>query len=177
MQNLKPINMRISKTMAEAIAKKVLEKNYKAVDDLKKSFDDKAIAAYKANVPKAVWNTFKAHRMYINTTRYLKLGSYFGYYQVMFRENMPDSRNSGLFEFEGDLKKEMELLHNKIEVAAVKLRDLHSETVSALLAMGTTKKIREMFPEAAKLLPDDEQKVTTMALVVNLDSIRKRIAK
>lgn len=166
--------MKISKDNARAIARKLTEKKQKEVDALDKQIRDFCQKLCEQKIPNPVYEIYKKHREYFENISFVQLiGNGANYESYSITEKLPSwtgysTVKISLTEKQGDVYTP---LANKSKILHKELSALIDEIASTLLALGSDKKIRAEFPEAAKYLPTR----STQALIVNVDSIREKL--
>jgi ribosome-associated translation inhibitor RaiA len=166
---------KISKSLAEQLAKKLAEKKLQCVTNAKNAYVEFVRESYLKQVPKPVFEFFQKHREFAKKTTSICLqGHGFQYETVSFQENVPSNNDSykAFITLDAKLASQITKLKNKWEKELEEYKKLLKEIESALLSLGGYAAIEKNFPEAAKLLPQRQ----TLALTVNLSDIRKKIA-
>lgn len=169
--------MRITKELANNIAHTLLQKKQKEIEAIEKDISRMVTEYYEALIPKAVIAFSKKHKGYLPMTQSVTIDN--GYFHWTFfplTKHLPKIENHSLLQrLEPEFNKKLQDIYHKKDEMKRTLKELINETVGTLLSLGTSKRIAEVFPEAAKLLPA-EGSTTTRALAVNVESLRKRIA-
>lgn len=165
--------MKISKQLAQDIAKCLLDAKEKEYKKLQMEYRQYATEEYQKSVPKEVVEVYKKHPEYINTCRSLMANGHgFNYTHIEATEDVIQSRISSYNTIPLNNKNSEVLIKmkTKYEKALEKYKKLYKETEIALLTLATTKRIEENFPEAKPFLP-------TQSLLpsINLDGLRKEI--
>lgn len=166
--------MRISKDLAEVIAKKLLAKKLSEVDSLINKIKQIAIDSYTESIPIEVINFSSTRKEWLRRCYSLKLVGYgLDYYYVSSNHPLLFSGDASYI-FHAPTKEiaeELVLLIQQKETLQSHYNKLFENTKAALLNLRTYKNIREQFPEAAEYLPQTDG-VTTTALAVNLTDLR-----
>lgn len=163
--------MKISQSTATNIAKQLTAKHIEKVNKLRKEFIAVVTIAYKKQIPKEVIDFSEKYPEYTQWTADVVLNSHgFRWQYVSLGLKSPKGQNTHM-SLTTQLAKKLQTLDGKIAKADKEYKQLLTEVQYALLALGTTTRINEKFPEAAKLIP---QKTNT-ALSVDLKKIRSAI--
>jgi len=169
--------MRISKTTAESIAKSLLEHKQKDINSLNQEIKDCVTEYYESLIPKNVLTFHKNYPGWIRETSCVSIKSgIFNFQMFDLSRKLPQIQmTSTITGVDSQFLKALEKLTMKRSKLTSGLRELRDDTISTLLSLGTTKRVSEVFPEAAKFLPA-EGSTMTKALAVNIEALRKRIA-
>lgn len=164
---------RITKDIANYVANRLTEKKSEEISKLQKSFEEISFKAYEKKIPKEVMDCFAKHKKYFDTTTQLRMvGNGWNYEYVSIGEELPT--NSGSYPNPSFDEKTNQLLltqHQKISDLKSKLKPLKEEIITALIRLGTFKKVEIEFKEAYPFLP----KTVSQSLVVNVDKIREKL--
>lgn len=164
---------RITKDIASAIAKKLIQKKQDAVNKLNNEFAKKAGEYYLKTLPEKVIKAFEDDvlKKYIDTTTSIRLSGHgWNYQYVPLDKNYPDNRKS----VQNFTPKQMEILlkmYNDHSTAKNELNDLKSKIEIALYNLKTYSRVSESFPEAIPHLPTN----STTAVSVNVLEIRNEL--
>lgn len=170
--------MRITKQLAENIARQLLSKKVKEIEEIEQKMSRITTEYYESTIPIPVLNLAKKHKGWVRMTDVVKLNNgFFRYYGIKLTKTLPklDTYSEVISDLDPKFNKEIQALYNKKKELTERGIELKNETISTLIALGTYKRVAEVFPEAARLLPD-EGKVTSKALTVNVELLRKRIS-
>jgi Mg2+ and Co2+ transporter CorA len=167
----------LSKQVLDNIAARMTEKSKKYVEQLRKDYEQLATDLYDSKTPDKVKEFCKQHREYVEMTGSLRLvGPGFNHECVSSTKrvvsNTASSYSANLNLTEKQAEKLVEA-KRKWEKARDAYRTLVQETEAALLTLKTHKNIKENLPEASRYLPPP----MSNALVVNFDSLKKRLEK
>jgi len=164
---------RISKQIASQIAEKMTQTSLKNVAALKKEFQEAVLVAYEEQIPAEVKSCFKKNYEWFYATNSIKLeGHGFSWeYVTTPKATICNSNSSAILKLTAKIADPLKKLQNKWQDAKKKHETLERETEQALLTCGTHARIKENLPEAIPFLPPP----LSNALVVNFDSLRKRI--
>ena len=164
---------RITKEIAKYVAGKLTDKKQTEINKLHKSFEENAFNAYLKKIPKDVLECFNKHKRYFETTTQLKMvGNGWNYEYISIGKELP-SMNGSYPTPQFDEKTSQVLLkeYQKINELKAKLKPLKEEIETALIRLGTFKKVEIEFKEAYTHLP----KTVSQSLVVNVDKIREKL--
>lgn len=165
---------RISKDLAESIAKSLTAKKSSDIETLKKNKTRLVHNAWMKKVPKDVVAMFEKKRGYINTTSYAYLhGKGVHNTYVAFDSRVPTSGGQTSLTMSDKDTEEFVKLQNSIEKKEKALEQLRREITATLMSLRTFKRVRAEFPEAAKYLPAETG--VTQALTINIGSILERL--
>lgn len=145
---------KITKAIAEQVAKAVTAKLKQKIDDAEKEMSVAVTEIVLKRIPEEVMVAYKKAPAYISDTSYVYLNSN-GYNsrKVVLTERLPYGRS---YYIEGITNKEVAPL-DKIEQKKEKLKDKYDRTYqeieSTLIGLGTYKRVQEQFPELYKYLP------------------------
>ncbi len=169
--------MRISKDTAWHIAIKLCEKFKTEYEQFEKEYEQLVIAEYKKQVPKEVYDMQKKHPDYFETVSGVRLLTHGFNHETVCTEDKDFviSNNGGNYaniKLDKKLSSTLMTAKRKFDSAKEKHKKLLNECKQALINLGTVARIKDKFPEAIPFLPVG----SSMALVLNYDSLRKKIA-
>lgn len=163
---------KISKDCAYKLAEFLTEKKKEAIQVLDKELSAVATKIYESLLPKGVIDFFKKHPEWVDKTKYFRLvGNGFDHESIYLEYEMPYNGSSPQPSAE-DAKK-LRKMYDKISDMEKELRALQKDISNAVIALGTVKKVTEVFPESTEFLEKYYKKF--LPAVVNVDSIRKRL--
>jgi hypothetical protein len=166
--------MVISKDKAKVVARSLCEKKLKYIETLTEKFAALVLAEYKKQIPDAVSKAFSNHPEWFYTTDVIRLDSH-GFSREYVYVNSNVICNKGT---DSELKLTREsssILYKKfsfIEKQRGEHKKLVGETISSLLALKTFKSIKDKFPEAAELLPEQYPVPAT----IDVSGLRNKLA-
>ena len=170
--------MRVSKDTASRMARQLTKKSYDKWKAAEAAVPKFIIDLHDKKTPDDVKAFTKDHPGYISTSSTIYLeGPGMGHnaYENIGK-NLP--RNSGggstvrmvLTTKEAEALKKLQ--HARTD-AKKKWEDLLQETTNSIMALGSSKRVAEHFPQAANLIPDTPAK--TMALIPNLEGLTNKL--
>jgi len=163
---------RITKDLAEKIAKKLTEKTLLNYNLIKSQYCDFVTKCYINQMPKDVSDAYKKNPQWFYTRRCIDFkGHGFNYESVSSEPVVCNCSGSAILDLTPKLASDIMKLKRGKEKAYNDYKILLSETEQALLACRTFKNIEENIPAAKPFLPPP----TSNALMVNFDSINKKI--
>lgn len=166
----------LSKDLAKQIAKKLTQKSKDNVDFLLREYQQGVADAYEVSLPNDVLVFYKKYSKYTNSVLSIRMyGNGFNHEVVNIFKSLPNDDNSYYATFEPNAKVAEKLVKakQKYEKAKKEYNILLEESEQALLTLKTYNNIRKELPEAAPYLPPP----LSNALVVNFDSLKKRLNK
>lgn len=149
---------KISKTLAENIVNKVIEKLQKKEDEYTNEFVTKAVEYYMLRVPKEIVELMSndSCRNYIKkTTSFYINGMGFNNRYISIKTAVPDTNNN-LSPTAAEAKV-LQKLYDKLEDAKEKRKQTGIELTATLLGLGTTKRVAEQLPDLIPYLPDNKK--------------------
>ena len=165
--------MRITKEIAESVAKQLTEKQRKNAEELKLKFRQVVTDIYNQQVPKEVMKLFKTHSQYVKTTTngYLD-GQGFNREYVTLVGSVPAISNGGYVSptLTSSEAAQLVKLKNAADTAKAEYEALAAEVENALYNLRTYAKVQANFPEAVKYLPQQN-----MSVAINFADIRKKL--
>lgn len=161
---------KISRSLAEDIATKLVVKLDEESKSINKEIEDILYEETIKLVPKDIMNIFNENKQWINYTNasYFSFRSNHVYYNL--RRDYPYNKDKNIVITDDEICEKLELLKNKDEKLKKKRKDLHKEVADTILSLNTTNKIKEFFPEAAVYLPGEK-----MEIAINIDSTREKV--
>lgn len=166
---------RVSKSKAEDIAKALTAKHVQEKKELNKNLSEEIVKAYLKTVPKDVMKLHQSRPGWLSTSRSVRFRDRgFNHKLVNLHESVPCGSSHSI---NSDVFKDEEVasflkLQNKIDDKEKEIKELRLEIKSAILALGTEKRVRDNFPEAGKYLDPD----SALLPAVNIDALRKRLS-
>jgi hypothetical protein len=164
---------RITKQIAEEVAKKLVAKKRETLKLWKQVFSEKITKICHEKVPFEVLVVFEKHPKYFKTTnRFRPVGNGWNSQYLDLNTYLPNS-NYDYFSFEMEVKTSNALLkeYNKNKDEQKQIDELQRDLVNTLLNLKTYKSVTENFPEAVEHLP----KIVNNTVALNLSDIRNRI--
>lgn len=166
--------MKISKSSAEEIAKKLTEGKRKEITETKNEIKDFVYGIALGSIPSDVLTLFNKNPDWFHKNKTIVVsGIGLRDVECVVDKYLPNSNGSWCSRVEAKVGQATKLsrLVNIKETQEKQCNELYHEIYSALLSLGTTTRIAEKFPEAARYLPVKD----TKELVVNIDNIRKKL--
>jgi len=164
---------RITKDIANQVAKKLTDKRKIAVDKKYKEFQEDAFEAYKKKIPKDVLEFYATHKTWVKEVSQYKLIGHGWNHEYVYMSGLLPSKDGNYINVPLDEKTSKALLikSDYVKEERQKIEVLKDEIITALLRLGTFKRVEAEFKEAYLLLP----KTVSQALVVNIDKIREKL--
>lgn len=165
--------MKISRTNAEQIAKKICQPLKDKIALAEKELSETATQLAVKKIPKVVMQAFKSHPEYVNTRSSVWFSGVGlrDYDYISLTKQVPalDRKiNISASEAKQLLRLKQTLEHNKEHYDAQKV-----EITNTLIALGSYKRIAENLPDVAPYLPTKD----TVALIVPIDNVKNNIKK
>jgi len=163
---------RITKQIAEEVAKKLVAKKRETLKLRTKEFSEKITKICHEKVPFEVLVVFEKHPNYFHQTSTFKpSGNGWNFQNLNLSHSLPSQ--AGYFSFEMEVETSNELLKefNKNKDEQKQIDELQRDLVNTLLNLKTYKSVTENFPEAVEHLP----KIVNNTVALNLSDIRNRI--
>lgn len=164
--------MRITKQLANDIAKKLTSKNLQEITDAKTKLKSKSKEFAIKKIPTEVMEMFAKYPKVFEATRSIRFTNvdlHFKWWSI--EGDIPDFFENYTPISDADAKT-LKKLNDNIRQLENENKDLFRQIEIALIGLKTFKNVERDFPEAAKHLPTP---ATSTALTVNLDSIRKKL--
>jgi hypothetical protein len=168
--------MRISKDWANDVARSLCQKSRDHVSDLKVAFRELATTIYESQVPKEVIKLGNDHPTWVNKITVIIIdGAGFNRYNcTATRLVYAKPFNQAHITMSNPIGDRLTKARRAYEDAENVYKLLVQDTLNALLNLGTTKRISEQFPEAAKYIAGPKQVYPVPT--IPLDPLRKRLA-
>lgn len=165
--------MKISKQLAEDLAKMLTLKKDKAIEKAKKGLTDFAEKIYLKSIPKEVMAMFEKYPSYIKKTNYLYIsGKGLNHESVYLSKSFPSKESVAFQPTEKECDNFRRLIDNS-ENLRNKKRELINQTEAALITLSTSKRVSEQFPELMDYLNKlDNGKLTPVA---NIEELKKEL--
>lgn len=166
---------RISNDLASQISTKLTEKSRIASDKLHTEFRQLVTDFYENQIPEEVVKCFKKFPDWFYTRSTVKLhGHGFDWeYVTTTKPVICNSNSEAHMTMTAKIGDKLISAKRKWEKAKKEHAELKEESKQALLTLKTFNNIRKELPEAASMLPPP----MSNALVVNFDSLKKRLNK
>lgn len=165
--------MNISKDIARRIALSLLSKKKEKVDKLKSDFSFKIREMYFKTLPKEVQEFSKKHPTFCKTNSVIKIIGAGWNHEIIGIENCVSTSN-GYGQTYLELKEDKAAQLKKQFVAFNDAKKEYDNAVSVIqntiYSLKSFNKIKESFPEAAELLPEETKKE-----LVNINEVRKML--
>ena len=161
---------RITKTIAENVAIKLLEKKYAKIEEIKEGLKVKFTEIYKKQLPKEVLELFyKKQGFFYQRTNFVLDGNGHSHNIIYTTEPLPYLSGAVSLDVE-DSKIILDIMNN-ISNLESEYNKLKLEIETTLLNLRTYSKISSEFPEATPFLPN----TTSTALSVNISDLRNKL--
>lgn len=166
---------RITKTIAEQTAKKLVEKKWESINQLKDQLSFEVEKAVRQEIKFDVEECFKNNPNYFKQTQCVQIAGNGWNYQRVFIKNMIPSVDSARRTFtpENELASHLLFIFNIIKDQEKEVQLLERDLVNTILNLRTYKSVEENFTEAFVLLP--KQNANTSAIQLNLSDIKNRL--
>jgi len=163
MRITKDLTLKIVETLVNPITEKITET---------KDLVSKIVTDYiLGNCPQEVFNLWNNKSPYIETKSYVTVNYLGQWNEVRFKIPVPYyTRNITIKDV--DIANKLQIAYNDINELRKKKTELSKQLEVTILKLSTFARIREQFPEAAELLPD-ENKRTEIAL--NIEDVRNKL--
>jgi hypothetical protein len=163
---------KITKTLADEIANKLVQKLDIKIEDTNKQFRDILYSEALKQVPEDVLSQFYKDSTWVKTSK----NSYFTFGGVnhvyyYFDKCFPCKNAETIVVKDADISDKLTKLHNKLSDLSKKRKDLIVELTNTLLKLGTYNRVRESFPEAAEYLSSEAK----MELAINIQDTRDKL--
>lgn len=165
--------MRMSKELAQNIAREITKKRLLAITKLQEQFDKIITEECEKQVPLAVRKAFKSHPAYIRQTKSVSIhgvGLSTRHYQSLLRD-IPEHKNDRSIKMPDAIAATLTKMIEQLEDMRKSYNEMRKEIENSLIALNSFSRIQKELPEAVKYLP----KSTSQALMVNLDKTRELI--
>jgi len=165
--------MRISYELARSIANGLTEKTKKTIENLQAEIDKLVIEEYDKKVPAMIRNAVKYFPEWVERTDSIRVicGQNYAYW-VKCKNKVIIKGGDAALRATGTIKKKVLLLKATEE----KLRQLRKETTSAIVSLGTSKRVIDQFPEAA-IFFKDRQKLRAPLPKTNIIDLKAKLEK
>lgn len=164
---------RITKTIAEDVARQLTAKKSEEVDKLKNDLKLLNTQIYVSKLPSSVMDMFEDYPEYFNksSSESVTGPGLNKWHRVEFTRSLPRSNNNSI---NLDAKEAQKIikLEDKIEDKGKAYKELFEKIEIALINLRTYANVQREFPEAFKLLPASN---IGMKLAVNVADIRKQL--
>ena len=164
---------RITKQIAQDVTKSLLSKKRKEYDNVRSEYRGLIENHILSNTPKKILEIFNdsSLKKYLNREQsiYVSGAGIKGTYETL--NNEVPAKGGGV-ELPKELASKVEKLTQKSDKMWKEINQLQNEINASLLALGTFKRIKEQFPEAAEFLPKTSMPTS---LVVNVSKLRAKI--
>lgn len=166
---------RISKDLATRIAVKLTEKSRTASEKLSNEYKELVTSVYEEQVPDEVIKCFKKYPDWLYTRSAIKLNGHgFNWeYVITTRPVICNNNSDAIMHMTAKIADKLTASKRKWQKAKKEYEELKDESEQALLTLKTFNNIRKELPAAASMLPPP----LSNALVVNFDSLKKRLNK
>ena len=164
---------RITKEIANYVANKLTDKKKVEIEKLEKTFKENAYNAYLKKIPKDIIELSKKYKNYFKWIDQYKISGHGWNYEYIYMSASLPSCDGNYATIQLDEKTSQSLLKEWQNIKDLKRKKelLHDEIFTALIRLGTFKKVETEFKEAYIHLP----KTVSQALVVNIDKIREKL--
>ncbi|MNK53052.1 hypothetical protein D3C87_720030 [compost metagenome] len=162
--------MYITKTIAEQVAKKLLEDKNKAQSEAEHNLEVYARELYEKDIPKELlfmFNKYKNKDTFQSRGSCKFSGEGIGYETYYFDYSTVSLSRGSCLKISTEEATKLLLLKKNAEEGKIKYLQLLSDVTIALVNIKTYKNCEKVFPKAFALLPSK----TTTAVSVNLDKI------
>ena len=165
-------NTRITKDVAEGMAKKLIQPKVDEVNRLFSDFYAEVEDLYFTALPKEIKEAYKLHSQYLNlSSRACLNSSGFSYAWVDFSKRLPSPSHNEI-EFSGEIMGQLLKKYSSIKAKKEEVYNLSKQIEATIYNLRSYTKIQEVFPEAAVFLPIDRGNVTAVS---NIDELRAKL--
>jgi hypothetical protein len=167
--------MRISKDLARQIALKLTQKSRDKRDKLKAAWEEAVTISYIQQIPEKVIKLQSLYPEWFKISGNIILeGHGFSWTNVNATEHVIKGKSDNCFlKLDAKLAGQLKALQNAYQDAKQAETNLFEEIETAILGLGTSKKVADHFPDAAKYLPPDGAR--SMALIPDLSKLTNKI--
>jgi hypothetical protein len=165
---------RITKTIAENVAEKMVATRIEAAKLKENIFLELLYDKVKYEIPKDVLSFYEKHQNYFKNGSEVRVsGNGFDYQYFCLDKKLPRKDNYGRIEYFPSQKDAKELLSymDAYQLVYKEAKELRKEIEVTLFNLRTYKSVQENFPEASEYLP----KIQTTALALNISDLRNKI--
>jgi hypothetical protein len=166
--------MRITKAIAEQVAKSMTAPEAKIIEELYIELQKSVKKNYIDNLPVDLIKVFEKYPYYFRTTTGVnnyQIGGYVSFYkenQDGDTTTLPESRNHHYIPSDAEIK-----IFQRKDKLKSQYSKLNTDIQQALLALVTYKRVSEQFPEAVPHLP----KLGRTEIMIDIASLRNRISQ
>ena len=164
---------RITKEIAKYVAGKLTDKHKKEIEKVHNELKEMAYDAYSKKIPKDVLLAFEKNKSWMYKCESIRaVGNGFNHEYLYLSKQLPSKDGSYVtVQFDEKTSDKLRKHKNLLNSLNKKQEDLFDEIETALIRLGTFKKVEAEFKEAYIHLP----KTVSQALVVNIDKIREKL--
>ena len=164
--------MKVSKQMAEDLAKKLVESRNAEINEVEKKLRELSDKIYEKTVPVALIPVFEKHRDFMRSTNSFQVyGNGLNGEQFKLSKSMPGKGDyTNIQPTEKECEKLKTLFYQIKDLKKAK-EDLQRRTERALISLSTTKKVADQFPELKDFLARAES--NKFLPIPNLEQLKK----
>ena len=164
--------MRITKTIAEEVAVKLLAKKDLQIKKAKDELSNFAEQFLEKTLPKEVLETYKKFKPFFRESIEIIVdGNGLSYEYIELSKRYPYGNSKTYLPNEVDAKTFRKLIDKRNDLVKQR-RELKEELSNAIFNLKTYKAVQENFPEAFEFLPKENKNT---ALAINISEIRQKI--
>lgn len=164
--------MQISKSMADMIAKALVDKKYKEIESLREEFKKYVYVQYLLQTPAAVKRTFKKFPEWFETKNYIVISTNNWSETYVQKPVICNKNGRAILHKDDAIRNKIDSYKLRIDKLTAEVKSFRREIEVALIQLRTTKRIAEQFPEAKKYLPKPN-----LLPMVNIDPIREKLKR
>lgn len=165
---------RISKTVAEQVAKEVTQPLYNAKAEAKDALIKVAKKMIWSRVPTTVKNTFKKFPAYIETNSgFYMRGVGISKYEIYVSVKEPVPSTDDYVELTNDEAKLIRKVYDEYKAFDKKIEDEERKIKNAIIVFGTVKRLQENLPQLIPFI--EKHLVTNTAIAINVSDVKKSI--
>jgi len=164
--------MRITKQIADDVAKKLTEKKSKELEELKSKLSDLVKKEYDKKIPTEVIELAKLYPSYFDFNRYVRLnGNGWSYKNIELKGTVISQNGSSHLEPDNKASLAIKSISDKVDDMNANISRLKTDVSNAIYNLRTYAKVSENFPEAISFLPKQQN----TALQLNISDIKQRL--
>lgn len=117
---------------------------------------------------------------FLQVAAFVKKNDYHNAYELRFSSqtgSVPRLNNMNELDAESKIVKQAKKIHAELSEIFAAADDFHQKAADILASCRTSRQVEDLFPEAAKLLPQPAKKTQALAPVELVDSVRSMLSK
>lgn len=168
------MSKRVTKTLAEEVARKLCEKFNTGIASKKKELEALVTQEAWRRIPDEVTKLFKKDPSFIMSRSQVTLDNDgdMKWQRISFTSPIPYSKSETKFALPPKLLKEATKLYKEITTLKRDKKKVNAEIIQAIVALRTYKRVENDFPEAFKFFPKESESLLPS---VNLQNLRDKV--